>query len=102
MLSDIFGTTRYVASMRCLTNDTVIASLYVISDAVLALSLIAIAYRMWSKHENGYLLLPFQCQLIAVCAALLAVGYVLDIVTLFEAAEGSLVPIALVAVTVKV
>lgn len=85
MLSDIIGTTRYDAAMKCLTNDAVIASLYVISDLILALSLVACAVRVWTKHEDGYMLLPFQCQLVAVCTMFLALGHFIDIVTLFEA-----------------
>ena len=78
------GSTRYLDQMACLTNDTVIATLFFIADAVIGLSLAAIAARVWKFRTDGYFLLPHQVKLGVMLAVLMAIGYIIDLVLLFD------------------
>lgn len=75
---------RYQAAINCFTNDSLIATLYVISDLVLCLALAAIAARMWRFRGNGYLLLPHQTKLAFVTGVLLSIGYLVNILAIYE------------------
>lgn len=82
--AEIFGGNRYSSTMACLTNDTVIAALFVVSDVILAVALMAVGYRLWINRETGCYLLPYQCRMAVIIAALMSVGYVVDVVTIFD------------------
>lgn len=82
--AEIFGGNRYSSAMACLTNDTVIAALFVVSDAILATALMAVGYRLWSNRETGCYLLPYQCRMAFIIAVLLSVSYAVDVVTIFD------------------
>jgi hypothetical protein len=81
---DILRDSRYFSTMSCLTNDVVIASLYVITDILIAISMFALGLRVWMKRDGGYLLLPYQCRMLGLIGFLIALGAVMDLVTLFE------------------
>lgn len=85
MLSEILGSTRYASTMKCLTNDSLIASLYVIADVVILCSLMACGWRLWIKRADGYVFLPFQTKLVSIFIILVALSHLMEIVTLFEA-----------------
>ena len=84
MLSEWLGRSRYVAELTCLTNDSVIASLYVLADVLLGVSLLAAGLRVLHYRENGYWLYPFQVKLAGALAVLLAFGYFVDVLVIYE------------------
>ena len=86
MLSELLGSTRYAATMKCLTNDSLLASLYVIADIIIVTCLFACGWKLWTKRRVGYFFLPFQANLIAVCVVLMALSHLMEIVTLFDGA----------------
>ena len=86
MLSDLLGSTRYAATMKCLTNDSLIASLYVIADVIIVTCLLACGAKLWTKRRAGYFFYPFQANLIAICVVLIALGHLMEIITLFDGA----------------
>jgi hypothetical protein len=80
------GSSRYAAALSCLTNDTVIASLYVIADSIISLAILACAVRMFVARERGFYLLPYQCRLTALLALILSLGYAIDAFVIFDGA----------------
>lgn len=82
--SEIFWGDRYTAAMKCFTNDTVIAALYLVADSIIALALIVVTLQMWKNRATGFYLLSYQCKLSIAIAGLMALGYVVEMVTIFE------------------
>jgi len=85
LIRELIDGSRYVASLSCLTNDPTITSLYVISDILLAVSMIAFGTRIFMLRHIGYYLFPYQCKMVALITVLIAVGSVFDVVTIFQA-----------------
>jgi hypothetical protein len=80
------GSSRYAATISCLTHDTVIASLYIIADVIVATSILACAAKMFVSRHRGFYLLPYQCRLTALLGVTLSLGYVIDALVLFDGA----------------
>lgn len=66
-------------AVACLSRDTVVASLYLVADAILAASLVVVAAKLWSRRCVGYVLVPQQVSLSVSFGALLGMVFLTDI-----------------------
>ena len=83
---DWLGSSRYVNEITCLTNDSVIVVLYIVSDVMLGVALACASLKMWTKRKFGYMLFPHQVQLAWILGALLSFSYFVEILVIYEGA----------------